>query len=309
MSEEVHFPETLTSFVIERALRQSGLAEGGKPGSLVFRLDSVEFADPAGMVSLLELLRFFSSLQVSVDVTPPKEKPFSYMNRMGFWQEARRLPGHSVPKPEARESRSSDVLLEITGIRESGDVHRVLDGVRNRAKSILFNHLNYARTELDRFLTSLSEICQNILEHSGDHGYVAVQKYRYRDTLGKNVVKMIVSDLGKGMKSSLSNRLKDQFGEDWTDRKAIKQALFKSVSRFDDEGRGHGLASVRDSTEHWNGLLTIRSGTARVSMVPDWSNRQELRKNLPHFPGTQVMLMLPEKEKVTPEQKSLFGNE
>ncbi len=306
MSRSITLSSTINSFVIEKILRDSGLRKGNKPESLVMNLDRVEFADPAGMVALLELLRFFSSLHVPVRVTPPESEAFSYMDRMGFWQKADQLPGHDLPGSRRSGARETDVLLEITDIRESRDVHRVLDAVRSRARTILLKHLNYGRKELDRFLTALSEICQNIIEHSGDRGYVAVQKYFYRETLGKNVVKMVVSDLGKGIRASLSDKLKQEFGSDWTDRKAIEQALFQNVSRFDDEGRGHGLASVRTSTDRWDGRLTIRSGTARVSMVPDWSDRSEAREGLPHFPGTQVILMLPEREEKKRRQKSLF---
>jgi len=308
MTRQITFPSSINSFVIERALNRSGLPDGQKPESLILDLDNVSFADPAGLVALLELLRFFSSLHVPVRVTPPGDDVFSYMDRMGFWSKAAALPGHEVPASRRDASRTTDVLLEITGIRESRDVHQILDRVRARARIILFKHLNYERSELDRFLTALSEICQNIIEHSGDRGYVAVQKYEYRETLGKNVVKMIVSDLGKGIRSSLADRLRARFEDAWSDQKAIEQALFENVSRFDDEGRGHGLASVRSSTEHWNGRLTIRSGTARISMVPDWSDEREVRVNLPHFPGTQVILMLPEKEEKEQQskQKSLF---
>lgn len=309
METNVKLPGTLKSFLIEQFLQESGMASGKEPDSIYINFDAVSFADPAGMVALLELLRYLSTKNIRATIECSREKDvFSYMDRMGFWKEAGRLDLHDVPASNQRSRRGSDVLLEITGIREQQDVHRVLESVKRQAQQILQKHLHYDEHELSRFLTSVSEVCQNILEHSGDWGYVAVQKYTYSETLGKNVVKMVVSDLGKGIRRTLGEQMRQDFEEEWTDRVAIEQAMFEEQSRFDDPGRGHGLASVRSSADQWNGLLSIRSGTARVSLIPDWMDANGIMEGLPFFPGTQVVLMLPEKEQEKKvEQKSLFG--
>jgi anti-sigma regulatory factor (Ser/Thr protein kinase) len=309
METTVKLPATLKSFLIEQFLQGSGIAGGAEPDCVTIDFDAVSFADPAGMVALLELLRYLSMNDIRAHVECSQDKDvFSYMDRMGFWKEAGRMDLHDVPAPQKRSRRGSDVLLEITGIREQQDVHRILENVKRQAEQILQKHLHYGEHESSRFLTSVSEVCQNILEHSGDWGYVAVQKYSYSETLGKNVVKMVVSDLGRGIRRTLGEQMKEEFEGEWTDRVAIEQAMFEEQSRFDDPGRGHGLASVRTSADRWNGLLSIRSGTARVSMIPEWMDAAEVMEDLPFFPGTQVVLMLPEKEREQkPTQKSLFG--
>jgi hypothetical protein len=43
---------------------------------------------------------------------------------------------------------------------------------------------------IDGFVVALSEVCQNIPEHSKDVCYVAIQKYFYGCRLGKNLVKL-----------------------------------------------------------------------------------------------------------------------
>jgi len=35
----------------------------------------------------------------------------------------------------------------------------------------------------------------------------------------------------------------------------------------------------------WNGKLSIRSGTAKLSILPDWTWGKEEELNLTHFPG------------------------
>ncbi len=305
MDAHIKLPSTLRSSLVERFLKESGVTSGNEVNEVVLDFDNVSFADPSGMVMLLEILRYLSSEGVTPKIRCSEEKDvYSYMERMGFWAKAEDLKLYSGPTSRHNERGHTDVLLEITEIRERKDVHRVLKRVRRAAEEILLRHLHYDRDEVSRFMTSISEVCQNILEHSGDWGYVAIQKYRYERTLGKNVVKMVVSDLGKGIKSTLGQEVREKIDAEWTDRVAIEEALYNSRSRFDDPGRGHGLTSVRTSADRWNGLLSIRSGTARVSMVPDWMNAPDVVESLPFFPGTQVVLMLPEKERY--DQKSLF---
>ncbi len=270
----------------------------------------MSFVDPSGMVCLLELFRFLAAKGMDIFLEEPGGDPASYLERMGFWRFADEYILNKRGNREGQTGRKrSDVLLEITPVSESRDVHRVISTVKKQAGRILQKYLKYPSSELDRFLTSISEVCQNIVEHSGDQGYVAVQRYNYRKTLGRNVVKMVVSDLGRGVKNSLSDRLEEEFGEEWNDEVAIKQALFEDASRFSDPGRGHGLASVRKSTNRWNGRLTLRSGTARVSIVPDWDDRDPEEPGLDPFPGTQVILVLPEKKRGREKQKELFQSQ
>jgi nitrogen-specific signal transduction histidine kinase len=61
-----------------------------------------------------------------------------------------------------------------------------------------------------------------------------------------------------------------------------------------DEGRGHGLAAVRNFVQNWNGKISIRSGTAKLSIIPAWSWGKAREQNLTSFPGSQIHIMLPE---------------
>ncbi len=44
----------------------------------------------------------------------------------------------------------------------------------------------------------------------------------------------------------------------------------------------------------WKGQVTIRSGTAKISEVPDWSDEPPIVTGLPDFPGAQIQIVLPE---------------
>jgi len=182
----------------------------------------------------------------------------------------------------------SDVLLEITPVERSNDIHLIVGTVRERAQTILAKHLHYDDRAINNFVVALSEICQNIIEHSENKGFVGIQKYWYPG-MNKNVMKIAVMDVGIGFRKSLSGRFKLK-----SDAEAIEMALLRGASRHEDEGRGHGLAAVRRFVEQRDGRLSLRSGTARRSLIPDWARGREQERGLAFFPGAQINIFLPE---------------
>jgi hypothetical protein len=41
--------------------------------------------------------------------------------------------------------------------------------------------------------------------------------------------------------------------------------------------------------------LSVRSGTARIAIVPSWDDDVALKENLPSFPGAQMQITIPER--------------
>jgi len=143
---------------------------------------------------------------------------------------------------------------------------------------------------------ALSEACQNIVEHAGTSGWVAVHAYTWRRRLGRRVVVIAVSDAGVGFRRSLEATQARRFGDRWGDATALEAALVQNVSRFRDPGRGQGLAGIKRYLLRWSGKLSIRSGTARAALVPDWDDDVPLADHLPFFPGAQVQVVIPAEE-------------
>ena len=52
-----------------------------------------------------------------------------------------------------------------------------------------------------------------------------------------------------------------------------------------DPGRGQGLGGIRRYLNRWDGKITIRSGTARIAIVPPWDDDVPLQDGLSFFPG------------------------
>jgi anti-sigma regulatory factor (Ser/Thr protein kinase) len=257
-------------------------------------LRNITFIDPYGMVGLLEIgeLCMLEDVRKTV-ILPQSDEVCKYLDRMDFFTFARRYFSLEHPSPDDPTGKyhrctDSDVLLEITPIEKTNDIHFIVGIVRDRAQAILATHLHYDERAINGFIVALSEICQNIIEHSENKGFVGIQKYRYQ-SMNKNVVKIAVMDVGVGFRKSLSSRFKLQ-----GDLDAIDKALLHGASRYEDEGRGHGLAAVRRFVNQWNGKLSIRSGSAKLSILPKWSRGREQEQNLISFPGSQINIMLPE---------------
>ena len=122
---------------------------------------------------------------------------------------------------------------------------------------------------------------------------------------------LFVCDAGIGFRKSLESahlaagqRLSDR----WDDAMALEEAVIRGVSRFKyrDAGRGPGLAGIRRYVGKWESKLSVRSGTARIAIVPSWDDGDvPLREKLPPFPGAQMQITIPERvtvERAAPER-------
>ena len=199
--------------------------------------------------------------------------------------------------PRKHSDAPSDLLLPVTPVRAAEDVHHVVGRIQERAQRILDTELHLEAKATMGFAMTLSEACQNVIEHAGTGGWVAVQSYTWRKRLaGRKVVVIAVSDGGIGFRRSLEATEARKVGERWGDGAALELAILHSVSRFRESGRGQGLSGIRRYLGRWQGKLSIRSGTARFSVVPDWDDDVPLAERLPWFPGSQVQITIPAQE-------------
>ena len=261
--------------------------------SSAIELREINFIDPYGMVGILEIGELFKSEGIQkIIYLPESEEVLKYLERMDFFQFAERYfilePSDIQISEKYLRSSYSDVLLEITPIEKSDDIHFIVGKVKDRSHAILARHLNYDENAINNFIVALSEVCQNIIEHSEYKGFVGIQKYRFQG-IDKNVVKIAVMDIGIGFRKSLSERFSLK-----NDLDAIEKGLLHGASRFTEKGRGHGLSAVRRFVKQWNGKLSIRSGTAKFSIIPEWARGKAKEMNLAYFPGAQINIMLPE---------------
>jgi len=253
-----------------------------------------QWASPSGLIAMLTAGQALAEAKRERPLltVPTSEDVKRYWARIGFFRYASELFELHGRVPKA-PTGPSDVLLDVTPVGTTDDVHAVVDKISESASRILHGELGLEMKATLRFSMALSEACQNIVEHAGTSGWVAVQAYTFRRRLGRRVVVIAVSDGGVGFRRSLESTHAKRFGERWGDGAALEAALIQGVSRFRDPGRGQGLAFIKRFLDQWEGKISIRSGTARLSIVPPWDEDVPLSDRLPYFPGSQVQIIIP----------------
>ena len=300
----IRIPSSLEERSFEPVIQALVEAEGGR---VLFDARQLRWVDPFGMIALLAAAEVAAGDDGDLPVLqlPTAPEVLSYLGRMGFFEHAGELfELHGNVRRSRGGDASSDVLLEITPIRSYQDVHAVVDRVNERALAILTHQLNYPVREAWQFGSMLSEVCQNILEHSQATGWVATQTYSRIPQLDRKVVKIGVVDLGIGFKGSLASAHAARYGDRWSDSAALEAAFIHGLTRFHDPGRGQGLKQIRKQVGRWGGRVAIRSGTARIADVPEWDSASPLEEKLPFVPGAQIGIILPARQ---PEEAPAGG--
>ena len=290
MTTVITVPPSLDDATFEQILDPlSRLAPDDK---LLLDARHARWASPYGLTALLTLAQ--TRLSRPAFAVPEASDTVSYWARTGFFAHAADLFKLKGSVPRGRQNESS-VLLEITPVVGSEDVHTVVEKVQQKAQAILVNELKLDAAATMRFTMALSETCQNIVEHAQRGGWVAVQTYRWQKRLGRRVVVIAVCDAGIGFRASLESAPGRPRSDRWDDGMALEEAVMRGVTRFRDSGRGQGLAGVRRFIAKWDGKFAVRSGTARLAIMPTWDEDVPLTENLPAFPGSQIQITIPER--------------
>ena len=282
----------------ERSFEQfaASYAAGPVTDKMLFDARGAQWASPFAFVTML------SAAQAIIDAKGPKplftapEDPgvASYWAKAGFFAEAAELFEMHGKVPRRKKDEESEMVLPVTAIRASEDVHDVVDKIHQKAATMLTKELGLEARAAMGFATTLSEACQNVVEHAGATGWVAVHAFNYRKRLGKRVVVIAVGDAGVGFRRSLEATQAKRIGDRWGDGAALECALIQGISRFRDPGRGQGLQGIKRYLARWDGKISIRSGSAKLAIVPSWDDEAPLQERLPAFPGAQVQITIPE---------------
>jgi anti-sigma regulatory factor (Ser/Thr protein kinase) len=270
-------------------------ASGDPAQRALFDARGAQWASPYGLVGMLTAGQVLKEQRRErpLFTVPSSDDVRRYWARTGFFRYAAEFFELHGKVPRTKVEDDADYLLPVTPVRASEDVHAVVGAIQERAARMLTGELGLEAKATIGFAMALSEACQNIVEHAGTGGWVAVHAYTFRKRLGRRVVVIAVSDGGVGFSHSLESTQARRFGDRWGDAAALEAAVIQGVSRFRDPGRGQGLAGIKRDLTRWNGKLSIRSGTARIAIVPPWDDDVPMSEDLPFFPGSQLQVVIP----------------
>ena len=293
MSRVVEIPTLLDDRSFEQFA--ASFAAGPITDRMVFDARPAQWASPFGLIGMLTAAQAVKEAGGPLPqfTVPQAEDVRRYWARAGFFQHAAELFEIHGKVPRQKPDDQSEVLLAVTPVRASEDVHAVVGKIQAGASRILHGELGLEATSTMGFAMALSEACQNIVEHAGTGGWVAVHAYSFRRKLGRKVAVIAVSDGGIGFRRSLEATQARRFGERWGDAVALEAAVIQHTSRFRDPGRGQGMPGIKRYLTRWSGKLTIRSGTARIAIVPAWDDDVPMTEGLAPFPGAQLQILIP----------------
>ncbi|HEX7939402.1 MAG TPA: ATP-binding protein [Gemmatimonadaceae bacterium] len=293
MTTVIKVPPTLDEHTFEQVLEQVAVVP--QDGKMLLDARHTKWASPYGLTAMLTLGQARKTR--ATFAAPENDETLSYWSRSNFFYYAADLFELTGVVPKRAASGESPVLLPITPVAGSEDVHQVVGHIQERAQQIIATELKLDPKAIVGFAMTLSEVCQNIIEHAGPGGWVMVQTYDWKKRLGRRVVVIAVCDAGSGFRKSLESASHRPLPDRWDDAAALESAVMRGVSRFRDPGRGQGLAGVRKYIGRWDGKLWVRSGTARIAIVPGWDDDAPLLEQLPYFPGAQIQVTIPERAK------------
>ena len=256
-------------------------------------MSRIAFMEPYSMISFLLMGRnYLRSKGSKLTLVNVPIHIHQYLARMDFFESAVfNIPEVLDTNLMFKRNISSTRLLEITEIpnkeRQSVKViSAVITLFRKRAPLILKYWMN--DSVVDYFVTVISELCQNIFEHSLDSGYMAMQTYRSGN---ENIARLVISDSGIGILESFSSREDIKYTEG---SELIELALTTPISSKREFG--YGLCQVNRIVEKLKGVIYIRSGESSLTALYDKKDKSSKnifqRNGLVRFDGTQISISL-----------------
>lgn len=271
------------------------IAKYGEIAASVSEIDMsrVSFIEPYSMVSFLLMGRScFRKRGERLKLINIPIHIHQYLARMDFFKTG--IFSISADLDEElflKRSNESRRLIEITEIpnkeRQGANViASVISRFRKRASVILKYWMD--DTVTDYFVTVISELCQNIFEHSLDTGFVSIQTYR---TGKENIVRLVISDSGVGIAGSFESGRGIDFN---SPADLIEKVLTLPVSSKRDFG--YGLCQVNSIVERLKGTILLRSNDASLSALYNKKGgsgkHMFQRDGLVLFEGTQITISL-----------------
>ncbi len=259
----------------------------------ILDLSKISFVEPYSMINFLLLGRnYLRKTGSKLELVNIPLAIYQYLIRMDFNTKGIfEIPQKINKKLLLKRSSFSRSVIEITDIpnkeRESVKIiSAVINLFRRRAQHILKPW--FSDRIVNYFVTVISEICQNVFEHSLDSGYLAIQTYKSGQ---ENMVRLVIADSGTGIEGSFNNKKEIKYN---SGAELLQMALTTPISSK--RNFGYGLCQVNSIVHKLNGNLFLRSNRSSIAMVNNKNQKRELysfqKNNLPELSGTQISISL-----------------
>lgn len=261
---------------------------------VIIDLRGIEYANPYGALGIVMICKIlYGTFDQKVNLLLPTDDKglrfSSWIDALGFLKSVENITNIKGYTPTSNINLNPN-FIPITRISTRENVYEAINKIEKRVQSVVIERLKYSKEEAYRFVTIMSELCQNLFYHSAPEGekpwgYMAMQAYN-------EYLKFAVMDLGIGIPESLKSSHKFT-----GDREAIKLACKAGITS-NEGGRGLGLFRTVEIIKQARGYLNIRSGTAKFLLTPKeeyYSGSDGIFSQFIYFWGTQIGICLPRK--------------
>ena len=138
MTTVINVPPSLDDATIEQVLDQ--VAPLARDQKILIDARHTRWASPYALTTLLTVAQ--TRAERAGFAGPENDDTASYWARTGFYKHAEQLCDLHGHVPRARNGGESSVLLEITPVAKSEDVHDVVERIQQKAQAILVNELH-----------------------------------------------------------------------------------------------------------------------------------------------------------------------
>lgn len=215
--------------------------------SLTVDFSNVSFYDISSIVTLLAKLYVLVQNGISVNIENyGNSGAFTYMQRMNFFE----ICGININESFSRHN-STGRFVEIKRI---GKKHRIDTAKLSEevADCIAPDQKELSDPEQTGFYDgisySVSELINNVIQHSNSYGFISAQYYPKED-----LTQIVVADIGIGIRQSFIESDSPYSSQATTDREAIELALKAQVS-----SKTHGKYAVGGAENAGVGLTLLK---------------------------------------------------
>jgi len=268
---------------------------GSKP--LRFDLSRTSFIGDLELTMIHTLGYFCQKLSCCKIQTMFNLDKIEWMSRWNFfehydeWGEVGDDVKHMLLYPDTRDSER---LIPIRKISDYSDVDRTAGELIEAKKitDLLKKQYGMDGRLIHGFVTDvISEICQNIPEHSKSLGFIIVHAHPELPDQRIPDIEISISDCGIGIRQSLLDRYPSRY-ENESHHKVIKSVLEGRFPMPHGQHRG-GILRAKDFVGQFGGRIDIRSICAKAGNLSSYDDYDTPARFWRFFPGTQVRIMIP----------------
>jgi anti-sigma regulatory factor (Ser/Thr protein kinase) len=269
---------------------KSSLREIQRHSLIEFNLVDVTFIDPFGMISIIGACRYlYNHFSICSRVVLPSGEAGKYMYYAGFNLIESQEPFIEIKKP-------TNILDWFKSNRSSGghltffDSERDIRMITEEVEKWMDEH-EYDEAEQSNMSTFISEMVQNVCQHSRtpQRGVLCRQAYKRKD--GTHFLAWAIGDAGVGIRQSLLDA--DVPGiVTMTDSDAIQEVLKGRSSIQDDITRGNGFPNLLKGVQARRATLFIHSNRGIYGWNTDNSSMRKTVWNESPISGTTVSFII-----------------